>query len=167
MIVSENPTPAHRSGSSACSSFDDLDDARTSLQQVLALSLKVEVDIAANGAEALRMLGEQHYSLVITDLRMPKLSGLELLAEVQNRKLPVTVIVTTGHGSITEAVEAMQKGAYDFLTKPVDLQHLVIMVQRALRERALQDEVLSLPSDRRTVFLSQRAEQQPGDAGCF
>src|SRR5207248_63059 len=97
-----------------------------------------------DGMEALQHLVDHNYSLVITDLKMPHLSGMQMIEEVQKRGLPVTVIVTTGFGSIEEAVEAMRLGAYDFLTKPIELQHLRLVVQRALRERTLQDEVVML-----------------------
>src|SRR4051812_16731140 len=97
---------------------EDLEDTRASYQQLLQLALGLEVDTATDGEEGLRMLEERPYSLVITDLRMPKLSGMKLIQEVQARKLPITIIVTTGHGSIRDAVEAMRMGAYDFLTKP-------------------------------------------------
>ncbi|MFO0811377.1 MAG: sigma-54 dependent transcriptional regulator [Gemmataceae bacterium] len=123
---------------------EDLEDAREAMRQMLALSLKVEVDGAADGAAALKMIQERPYSLAITDLRMPKLTGMQLIAEIRKRELPVTVIVTTGHGSIADAVEAMRSGAYDFLTKPVDPQHLSLLVQRALQARALEDEVVAL-----------------------
>ena len=126
---------------------EDLEDARDMLQKLLALSLKIEVDAAENGVAALKMLAERPYSVVITDLRMPKLDGMQLIAEIQSRKIPVTVIVTTAHGSIQDAVSAMQQGAYDFLTKPVDTQHLILMIQRALRERILQDEVAALRAE--------------------
>jgi DNA-binding NtrC family response regulator len=108
------------------------------------MSLHLEVDTAEDGAAALARLREKPYSLVITDLRMPKVNGLKLIETIQEERLPVTVIVTTGHGSIKDAVEAMRMGAYDFLTKPPDPQHLCLLVQRALRERAIQDEVAAL-----------------------
>src|SRR5204863_2152051 len=96
------------------------------------------------GEQALRALLEDNYSIVITDLRMPKVDGMQLIKEVQQRGLPVTVIVTTGYGSIDEAVQAIRLGAYDFLTKPIDVDNLRLVVQRALRERTLQDEVVYL-----------------------
>ncbi len=123
---------------------EDLEDTRNSLQQLLQMTIGLEVDAAADGAQALAMLQERHYSILITDLRMPKMSGIKLLEEIQARRLPVTVIVTTGHGAIEEAVQAMRLGAYDFLTKPPDPKHLALLIQRALRERALQDEVAAL-----------------------
>ncbi|MFL5331100.1 MAG: sigma-54-dependent transcriptional regulator [Gemmataceae bacterium] len=123
---------------------EDMEDARNSLQQLLSMTLKLEVDTAEDGASGLKKLLERPYSVAITDLRMPKLSGMALIQEVQKRKIPVTIIVTTGHGSISEAVQAMRAGAYEFLTKPTDPQHLCLLVERALRERALQDEVAAL-----------------------
>ncbi len=123
---------------------DDLADTRESLQTLLQLSLGLEVDTAEDGCKALSMLNEQPYSLVITDLRMPNVSGMNLVHEIQAKRLPCTVIVTTGHGSIGDAVEAMRAGVYDFLVKPADPERLVLLVQRALRERTLLDEVLAL-----------------------
>src|SRR5271166_3649334 len=98
------------------------------------MSLGVEVELATDGAQALELLLQRPFSIVITDLRMPKLSGMKLIAGIQSRHLPVTVIVTTGHGSIDDAVSAMRMGAYEFLTKPSDPQHLCLLIQRALRE---------------------------------
>ncbi len=114
------------------------------MQEMLGLALHLPVDVAADGARGLEMLAEKPYSVVITDLRMPKLHGMKLIEEIQARQIPVTVIVTTGHGSVSEAVQAMRMGAYDFITKPADPQHLCLMVRRALNERALQDEVVAL-----------------------
>src|SRR5579872_4400353 len=123
---------------------EDLEDARESLKELLEVSLGLEVDTAEDGVKGLQMLRERPYSLVITDLRMPKLSGMKLIETVQAEKIPATVIVTTGHGSIKDAVEAMRMGAFDFLTKPPDPQHLCLLVKRALQTRALQDEVTAL-----------------------
>ena len=99
------------------------------------------MDTAANGSDALKALTERPYSVIVTDLKMPRVDGLQLLEEVQKRRLPADVIITTGFGTIDHAVQAMRLGAADFLTKPINLEHLRLVVQRALRERALQDEV--------------------------
>ena len=123
---------------------EDDEDTRNTFQQLLVMTLGVEVELAADGAEALELLLDGPYSIVITDLRMPKLDGMKLIAEIQARHLPVTVIVTTGHGSIDDAVQAMRMGAYEFLTKPSDPQHLCLLIQRALRDRALHDELRAL-----------------------
>src|SRR4051812_5415994 len=76
---------------------EDLPDTRASLQQLLQLALGLDVDTAENGEQALHLLGRRNYSLVITDLRMPKVGGMKLIHEIRDRDLPVTVIVTTGH----------------------------------------------------------------------
>jgi DNA-binding NtrC family response regulator len=120
---------------------EDQEDTRRTLKQMLELALNVEVDTVSDGSQALKALIEHPYSVVITDLKMPRVSGMQLIEEVMQRRLPVTVIVTTGFGSIEEAVKAMQFGAYEFLTKPTNPEHLCLLVRRALRERALQDEV--------------------------
>jgi DNA-binding NtrC family response regulator len=123
---------------------EDNEVARRQLQQLLQSDLNLQVDATGDGHKALQDLAEHNYSIVVTDLRMPRLDGMELIREVQQRRLPVTIIVTTGHGSIDEAVQAIRLGAYDFLTKPIDVDHLRLVVQRALRERTLQDEVVYL-----------------------
>lgn len=123
---------------------DDNEDMRISLKKVLEVSLPVSVDTTADGREALEAITQRSYSILITDLRMPHINGMQLIQEVQERRLPVTVIVLTAHGSIDEAVRAMQLGAYDFLTKPPNTKHLCLIVLRALRQRELQDEVAAL-----------------------
>jgi DNA-binding NtrC family response regulator len=123
---------------------EDQETAARHLQHALEADSQLRVDVANDGKQALQQLLDNPYSIVLTDLRMPRLDGMQLIKEVQQRRLPVTVIVTTGHGGVDEAVQAMRMGAYDFLTKPVDIEHLRLVVQRALRERALQDEVVSL-----------------------
>lgn len=116
--------------------IEDLDDSRTSLQELLEISLGVEVDAAADGVRGLELLAEREYALVLTDLRMPKASGMRVLREAQERCPACRVVVITGHGSVKDAVEAMRLGAYDFLQKPLDPQQLVLLVDRVLRERA-------------------------------
>lgn len=123
---------------------EDVKDSRETLQTLLKVALRLEVDTAADGSQALAMLGERPYSLVVTDLKMPKVDGMKLIQEIQEKKLPSTVIVTTGHGSVADAVDAMKLGAYDFLVKPPDPQRLTLLAKRALRERLLQDEVIAL-----------------------
>src|SRR5262249_42170254 len=126
---------------------EDDDVARQQLQKLLQADSRLEVTAIDDGEKALQELGERVYSVVITDLRMPRCDGMDLIREVQKRGWPVTVIVTTGHGSIDEAVEAIRLGAYDFLTKPINIDNLRLVVQRALRERALQDEVATLRAE--------------------
>jgi DNA-binding NtrC family response regulator len=133
---------------------DDNEANRLTLRHLVETEF-LQVDTASNGEEALAALISNNYSVLITDLRMPGLTGMQIIEEGQKRRLPVTVIVMTGHGSVDEAVQAMRLGAYDFLTKPVDAQALRLTVQRSLRERELRDEVLYLReqlADRHTFF---------------
>lgn len=123
---------------------EDSTSTREHLKEMLESDLGVAVDTVGDGKEALQALIERPYSIVVTDLRMPNVSGMELIQEVQKRRLPVTVIVTTGYGSIDDAVQAMRLGAADFLTKPIKIEHLRLILRRALRERELQDEVAAL-----------------------
>jgi DNA-binding NtrC family response regulator len=123
---------------------EDNELARKQLQQLLAADPQLEVDATPDGREAYRILGEGAYSLVITDLQIPGLDGMELIKRVQEKNIPVTVIVLTGFGGVDEAVQAIRLGAYDFLTKPIDVDNLRRVVERALRERTLQDEVVQL-----------------------
>jgi DNA-binding NtrC family response regulator len=123
---------------------EDDEDVGESLRRILVSSLGLSVDRVPDGVRALEALDERPYSVVITDLRMPRLEGMRLIREIQARRLNATIIVTTGHGSIGEAVEAMRNGAYEFLTKPLDAQHLCLILERALRERAQRDELIAL-----------------------
>lgn len=123
---------------------EDQEDARDTLKDLLNMSLGLPVDAVADGATALEYLKERSYSVLVTDLRMPKLNGIKLIEAISEQKIPVTVIVTTGHGGVADAVKAMRLGAYDFLVKPADPQHVCLLVERALKQRELQDEVLYL-----------------------
>ena len=125
----------------------------------------LSVDTAANGCDALKALTERPYSVIVTDLKMPRVNGLQLLEEVQKRRLPAVVIITTGFGTVEQAVQAMRLGAVDFLTKPINLEHLKLVIQRALRERALQDEVTALREKLHEQFkFHTHPQQEPEDA---
>src|SRR5437016_14428975 len=79
---------------------EDSETTRQQLKQLLETSMDAEVETAGDGSEALEKLTEGAYHVVLTDLRMPRVNGMELIEEVQKRRLPVAVIVTTGYGSI-------------------------------------------------------------------
>src|SRR5262245_27959455 len=123
---------------------EDSETTRQQLEILLGADPQYCVETVTNGREALAVLAERPCSVVVTDLKMPHLGGMELLEQVQKRRLAVAVIVTTGHGSIDEAVRAMQLGATDFLTKPIDMDYLRLVIARALRERAMLDELTAL-----------------------
>jgi len=143
-------TPLHRP--TRILVVEDNDLARKQLQQLLQALPNFDVDAVADGAKALRHLEEQTYSLVLTDLRLPGFDGMELIRTVQQRRWPTTVIVMTAFGSIDDAVQAIRLGAYDFLTKPIDIDNLRLVMERALRERNLQEEVAYLRTQLQTQF---------------
>ncbi len=116
---------------------DDEKNIREGLGKTLELD-GYNVLLAADGDVALRLLKEMEIDLVITDLKMPNLSGEKLLQLVVSEYPTIPVIILTGHGTIETAVKAMRDGAYDFLTKPVYLDRLSLLVKRALSQRELQ-----------------------------
>ncbi|HUX12766.1 MAG TPA: sigma-54 dependent transcriptional regulator [Spirochaetia bacterium] len=126
---------------------DDEKNIREGLGRALELDGH-NVLLAADGEEALGYVNDEDVDLVIADLKMPRVSGEEVLRSVAGSHPTVPVIILTGHGTIETAVKAMRDGAYDFLTKPVNLDRLSLLVKRALQtrelvlqHRALQDEV--------------------------
>ena len=102
------------------------------------------IKVAHDGTTALEWMTERNFSVVLTDLCLPGISGLDLLREIRQRDLPASVIVMTGHASIETAVEAMKLGAHDYLDKPIDHDRLNFLVEKALADRKLQDEVRAL-----------------------
>ena len=122
---------------------DDEPDMRALLKDVLE-ERGHRVQVASNGREALKKLAEEEYSVVLTDIRMKEMQGLELLAEVKRTYPDINVIVMTAFGSLESAIEAMKQGAYDYLTKPVKTEELVLITEKALREAALRQEVTRL-----------------------
>jgi DNA-binding NtrC family response regulator len=103
-----------------------------------------EIDLAADGQQALELFHQHQYALVLTDLKMPLIDGLELLKRIKAEDASVEVIMLTAHGTIENAVQAMELGAAHYQTKPVDLKELKIKVERALSNRELQRENLEL-----------------------
>jgi DNA-binding NtrC family response regulator len=123
-------------------------DDDQSLRRVMKMQLEeagYEVTLAASGDEAFRLLSELRSSLVITDLQMPT-SGLDLLRQISTSEIDTTVIVITAFGTVETAVEAMRLGAYDYVTKPLDFEALVLVVHRAMERQGLLEEVRTLRS---------------------
>ena len=103
-----------------------------------------DVDEAADGSAAIQKIRQRRYLLVLSDLKMPGASGLDVLRETKQADATIPVLLLTAYGSIDEAVTAMKEGAFDFLQKPIDLDHLKLLVQRAAREQELLRENLLL-----------------------
>ncbi|HOP99000.1 MAG TPA: response regulator, partial [Verrucomicrobiota bacterium] len=98
------------------------------------------VKVVERGDEGLREAREQPYDLVITDLRMPGLSGLDLVGQLHTAKPKLPIIMMTAHGTTETAIEAMKLGAYDYLVKPFDPDELSMMMQKIVAQQALARE---------------------------
>ncbi len=121
---------------------DDERHTREGLQQML--EDQYDVYLAENADQAFTLMGSETFDLVLTDLRMPGKSGLKVIDKALVLKNRPPVIMMTAYGNVPSAVEAMKRGAYDFLTKPVNLEKLEILMKRALESKSLQTEVESL-----------------------
>ncbi|TXT42101.1 MAG: Fis family two component sigma-54 specific transcriptional regulator [Spirochaetes bacterium] len=115
---------------------DDERNIRDGLAEAFGME-GYETVVASDGQEGMKILDERYIDLVITDLKMAKVSGTELLQHVKRQWQNIPVIIITAHGDISEAVQAMQFGALDFITKPLDLDHLLKLTKNALEFREL------------------------------
>ncbi len=135
---------------------------RTALVTMLE-KLGHQVRGAGTGEEALALLGERRADLVITDLKMPGIGGMELLRRLKNTWPATEVVVMTAYGSIDTAVEAMRLGAYDYLTKPIDRERFPVAVKKALERHFLVTENKELRDrlETRTRFERMVGESEP------
>ncbi len=117
---------------------DDEKHTREGLRQ--ALEDDYEVYLAANAKEAFNLLAGEKFDVVLTDLRMAGPDGMKVIDEAIRQAHRPAVIMMTAYGSVQTAVEAMKRGADDFLTKPVNLEHLELLIQRLLKSRKMEDE---------------------------
>jgi two-component system, NtrC family, response regulator AtoC len=121
---------------------DDEKHTRDGLRQ--ALEDDYDVSVAASAEEAFNQIESQEFDVILTDLRMPGKSGLKVIDKALALPNKPAVIMMTAYGSIDSAVEAMKRGAVDFLTKPVNIERLEVLIQRALKTRTLEVEVKQL-----------------------
>ncbi len=126
-------------------------DDELNMRLVLSAMLKKEgfdVSSASNGREALQVLQSNRFAVVITDLKMPDIDGMALLSCIAERHPEIPVIMITAHGTIATAVEALKKGAFDYITKPFDLDDLKNIISKAVKTRTLKENELFLtPSE--------------------
>jgi two-component system, NtrC family, nitrogen regulation response regulator GlnG len=130
---------------------DDEESVRWVLEKALRTA-GYEVTAVADGEQAIRAFEAEAHDLVLADLRMPGVDGLTLLARLRERWPDAQVVVMTAHGTMDSAIQAMQRGAYDYLAKPFDLDELVLLVERALTARRLTQEVAQLKSGLHEVW---------------
>lgn len=115
---------------------EDKDSMRKMLTETLT-GAGHRVDAAANGKSAMELVHSKSYDLVLTDLKMPDMDGIQVLTKVKDVDNETAVILMTAFGTIEDAVKAMKKGAFDFITKPFDTEHLTVLIGRALENRRL------------------------------
>ena len=116
--------------------IDDERAIRNTLKEVLEYE-KHEVDLAEDGPTGLGLIAENSYDIVLCDIKMAKMDGLEVLTKIEETIPNTPVVMISGHGNIDTAVEAIKKGAYDFLEKPLDLNRLLITIRNALDKSTL------------------------------
>lgn len=119
--------------------IDDEKSIRRTLREILEYE-SYKVEEAADGVEGLNMIRNKSYDAVLLDIKMPKMDGLEVLDKIMEMSRDMPVIMVSGHGTIDTAVEAVKKGAYDFVAKPMDLNRLLITLRNALEKASLVTE---------------------------
>lgn len=122
---------------------DDESAIRSSLQGILEDEGYL-VQTAASGEEGLELLAKSVFNLVLLDIWLPEMSGLDVLAEIRRHEDPPAVVVISGHGTVETAVRAVKLGAYDFLEKPLSLEKVILTVKNAVRRVRLEEENIRL-----------------------
>jgi len=130
---------------------DDERDIRDGCERIL-LRKNFLVSKAANGMEALALLEQAAFAIVLLDLKMPGMDGMEVLLRIRETRPETLVIVITGYATIETAIEAMKRGAYDFIPKPFKPDQLRIVVDRAVEKKRLTDEAERLDRERRRTL---------------
>jgi two-component system nitrogen regulation response regulator NtrX len=116
--------------------IDDEKSIRITLKDILEHE-GLEVDLASNGPEGIELFQKNVYDAVLCDIKMPEMDGLEVLTKIQDISRDIPVIMISGHGTIETAVEAIKKGAFDFIEKPPDLNRLLIIIRNAMEKSDL------------------------------
>ena len=140
--------------------IDDEESVATTIEAILKMDGH-DVTAVTNGADAIRLLNERRYDVVLTDLRLADMDGIDVLREVQRTSPETASIMLTGYASLESAVAALRSGAYDYLMKPSDVEELRATVNRAIERGALRRRLLELEEvDRlKTQFLSMASHE--------
>lgn len=119
---------------------DDEEDMLSLVERIITAQRDYKVLKAKTGAEAMEMLSLHDVDVILADMKMPEMDGLELLGRIKERWPDKTIIIMTAYGSIENAVEAMKKGAYDYITKPFQYDDLLLVIDRAFERARLLDD---------------------------
>ena len=123
--------------------IDDERAIRNTLKDILTYE-RHEVELAQDGFEGLEKLNSNKYDIVLCDIKMPKMDGIEVLSEIMARDIDIPVVMISGHGTVETAVEAIKKGAYDFIEKPLDLNRLLVVIKNATERGSHVAEIKTL-----------------------
>jgi DNA-binding NtrC family response regulator len=132
----------------------DDDEAIRELLKEFFQSLGYELNTAANGAEALTMINQHDFDCIISDNVMPDMNGLELLERLSEQRKKVPFLMITGYPTVETAVEVMKRGAYDYITKPLQLDDVRMKVERALHTRGLEKSLKKLSGIAWAILIS-------------
>ena len=141
--------------------IDDEKAIRKTLSEILSFE-GYKIDEAADGEEGLKRFSEKNYDLVLCDIKMPKIDGIEFLEKAKEINADVPIIMISGHGNIDTAVEAVKKGAFDYISKPPDLNRLLITLRNAAEKQTLVSETKVL---KRKVSKVQEMVGESGPIG--
>lgn len=119
--------------------IDDERPIRRTLCEILEFE-KFEVDQAKNGEDGVKMAKENEYDVILCDIKMPKMDGMEVLEKIKELNYDSSIVMISGHGTIDTAVDALKKGAFDYLPKPPDLNRLLVTVRNAMNKKELVQE---------------------------
>ena len=127
--------------------IEDEEPIRRVLVRILSEEdAQYKITEAVDGKKGFHLLNKESFDLVLCDIKMPKMDGIEVLQKAKNSKIKTPFIMLTGHGNVDTAVEAMKLGAYDFISKPPDLNRLLTSVRHALENKSLRSENKKLKS---------------------
>jgi len=124
---------------------DDDKQVRGYLSRALSEVAGFSVEVAETAENALQQIHSMMFDLVLVDLKLPDMDGIQLITEIVNFKPEILTVLITGHGSIDSAVEAMRRGASDYLTKPFDLDDVVARLRRVLSEKKRFSSIKNYP----------------------
>lgn len=123
--------------------IDDEQAIRKALREILEYE-SFTITEAEDGPTALKILEKETFDVIFCDIKMPRMDGMEALSKLKEKGVETPVIMITGHGNVETAVEALKKGAYDFIQKPLDLNRILVSVRNASNQQALQKETKTL-----------------------